>query len=141
MMPNTCAVLVATLALATGQAAAADLAVTLTGIPDDRGRVVVGVCSEAEFLGPSCRYHAAGEATAGSETLVVHGIAPGTYAVSAYQDVDESGKLKTGFFGAPTEPVGFSRNPRLGMHKPVFAESAVQITPAGGALTVAMRRY
>ena len=127
--------------LAPVAASAADLAVTLTDVPDDRGRVVVGVCTQAEFLGPVCRFHASGEATKGTDTLVVHGIAPGTYAVSAYQDVDESGKLKTGFFGAPTEPVGFSRDPKLGMHKPRFAESAIVVTPAGGAITIRMGRY
>ncbi len=129
------------LVLAAGSARAADLAVTLTGVPDDRGRVVVGVCTEAEFLRPACRFHAEGEATRGDDTLVVHGIVPGTYAVTAYQDVDESGKLKTGFFGAPTEPVGFSRNPKLGMHRPRFAESAVTIPPAGGAIVIRMGHY
>ena len=132
--------LVAT-AFAPVAASAADLAVTLTDVPDDRGRLVVGVCTEAEFLGPRCRYHASGEATAGTETLVVHNIEPGTYAVSAYQDVDESGKLRTGFFGVPTEPVGFSRNPPLGMHKPRFGNSAVAITPAGGTITIRMGHY
>jgi uncharacterized protein (DUF2141 family) len=119
----------------------ADLAVTLTGIPDDRGRMVVGVCTAVEFGGPLCRFHAAGETTAGTETLTVRGIVPGTYAVAAYQDVDDSGHLKTGFFGAPTEPVGFSRDPKLGMHKPRFAESAIVVPPSGGAITLRMQHY
>ncbi len=135
------ALLVASLGLVPLAASAADLVVTLTDVPDDRGQLVVGVCTQAEFLGPGCRFHASGEATAGTDTLVVHDITPGTYAVSAYQDVDESGKLRTGFFGVPTEPIGFSRNPPLGMHKPRFGDSAVAITPAGGAIMIRMGHY
>ena len=35
----------------------------------------------------------------------------GTYAVKTYHDIDNSGMLKTGSFGIPSESYGFSNNP------------------------------
>jgi uncharacterized protein (DUF2141 family) len=47
-------------------------------------------------------------------------VAPGAWAISAYEDENENGKLDFGIF-APKEPNGFWR-PFHGWHKPRFAE-------------------
>ncbi len=47
-------------------------------------------------------------------------VAPGGWAISAYEDENENGKLDFGIF-APKEPSGFWR-PFHGWHKPRFAE-------------------
>lgn len=40
----------------------------------------------------------------------VKNLEPGEYSLSAYHDLNNSGKLeRSGFFGIPQEPVGFSR--------------------------------
>jgi uncharacterized protein (DUF2141 family) len=47
-------------------------------------------------------------------------VAPGNWAISAYEDENENGKLDMGIFG-PKEPSGFWRAFH-GWHKPRFAE-------------------
>jgi uncharacterized protein (DUF2141 family) len=47
-------------------------------------------------------------------------VAPGPWAISAYEDENENGKLDFGIF-APKEPNGFWR-PFHGWHKPRFSE-------------------
>ncbi len=52
----------------------------------------------------------------------------GDYAVSVFHDLNGNEKLDKNFFGAPTEPYGFSRNHKPVMRAPKFEE--VQITLA-----------
>jgi uncharacterized protein (DUF2141 family) len=48
------------------------------------------------------------------ESLIVvfPGLDEGQYAVSVVYDQDSDGKMATGMFGIPKEPVGFSNNAR-----------------------------
>jgi len=41
------------------------------------------------------------------------GLSDGSYAVSAFHDVNDNGELDTNFIGLPSEAVGLSNNPRL----------------------------
>jgi uncharacterized protein (DUF2141 family) len=63
----------------------------------------------------------------GENVIILHGIAPGTYAIETFQDVNANGKMDTtwfGFplepFGFPLEPFGFSRDARPHFSKPRF---------------------
>jgi len=49
---------------------------------------------------------------------------PGKYAIAAYVDRNQNGKLDRNFMGKPSEPYGFSRNARHMFGSPVFAEAA-----------------
>ncbi|MFN7732258.1 MAG: DUF2141 domain-containing protein [Pirellula sp.] len=51
-------------------------------------------------------------------------------AVSAYHDLNSNGKLDKNSFGIPTEPYGFSRDPKRGFGPPSFEQAAVEIDPA-----------
>jgi uncharacterized protein (DUF2141 family) len=55
-----------------------------------------------------------------SSTQFQFHVAPGAWAMSAYEDENENGKLDFGIF-APKEPSGFWR-PFHGWHKPRFSE-------------------
>jgi len=48
----------------------------------------------------------------------------GKYAVSVYQDLNMNRKLDKGMFGAPREPYGFSRNPKVVFKAPTFEDCA-----------------
>ncbi len=60
----------------------------------------------------------------GNEKIDVGELAPGRYAVSLYLDENGNGRLDSGFFGIPTEPVGVSNNPRSRMGPPRFEDGA-----------------
>lgn len=52
--------------------------------------------------------------------LTIDSLAPGTYGIAVYLDENGNEKLDTNVFGAPTEPFGFSMNPKLGFSAPKF---------------------
>ena len=69
-----------------------------------------------------------------STTAIFRDVESGRYAVALYLDTDEDGELDTNLFGVPQEPIGFSRNPRIGMSRPGFGETVFDYP--GGALIV-----
>jgi uncharacterized protein (DUF2141 family) len=56
----------------------------------------------------------------GENVIVLEGVAPGTYAVQTFQDINSNGEMDTSWFGFPLEPFGFSRDARPHFSKPGF---------------------
>lgn len=54
----------------------------------------------------------------------------GKYALALVHDVNGNGKIDTNLFGIPTEPYGFSNNPKIRFGPPSFQESAVAVSQA-----------
>jgi uncharacterized protein (DUF2141 family) len=117
------------------------LEVTVTGVRNANGHVLVAVCDRATFLSPTCAYRGRAAAQAGAVVVRVTGIPPGVYAVQAYQDENDNGKLDRTFLGMPKEGMGFSRDAPMRFGPPDFADAAVTIPPAGGALSFALRYF
>ncbi len=128
-------------ALPAGLAHAATLEITIHGIRNDRGHIRIGICRQAEFLSLACAYHAVLPARPGEIRTMIPGVAPGQYAVAAYQDEDDSGRLRRNFLGIPTEDLGFSRDPALGLGPPAFADSALMIGIGNNPVSVTFHHF
>ena len=64
----------------------------------------------------------------------------GTYAIKVFQDLNGDGKLKTGFFGAPEEPWGFS-NDATGIMGPAdFSDSKFELDAPELELTIQLKK-
>jgi uncharacterized protein (DUF2141 family) len=61
---------------------------------------------------------------------------PGNYSFFIYNDENGNGKLDQTGIGFPNEPYAFSRNYKLGMHKPSFEEFYFIVPPSGTTMTV-----
>lgn len=122
-----------------GFALAGPVTATIENIPDDQGTIRVAVCTEDEFLKPTCHYNSEVKATSPTVSISFTDIPAGTYAVQAYQDRNGNAKLDRSFLGIPKEPIGFSRNPALHYGPPSFEDCAVELREAGGALNVTLR--
>lgn len=122
-------------------AVAATLVVTVHGARNDRGHIRIGVCRKDEFLSESCLHHAVVPAHAGDVRASIKAIPPGQYGVAAFQDEDDSGRLKRNFFGMPTEDMGFSRDPALSFGPPSFARSAISIGNADTAIALTLHHF
>ena len=73
--------------------------------------------------------------------VVVFGdVLPGKYAIAFFQDENGNQKLDTGFFGAPTEPFGFSKDV-MGKRGPPSFEAAALDLPAGPVTVVMNAKY
>jgi len=135
--------LVCTLALVSAPFAAhaADLTVLVDNVASDAGQVLVGVFDQAETFPRAMlrgeRAPASTRDASGRVKLVFTGLAPGRYALSAFHDLDDNGKLNANVMGLPTEPYGFSRDARGNFGPPAFADAAVDMPEAG--LTVKVR--
>ena len=60
--------------------------------------------------------------------VIFDGLEPGQYAVSAYQDENNNGRLDTGFMGKPKEPYGFSNDARCRLGPPAFRDAVFDVT-------------
>ena len=60
-------------------------------------------------------------------------VAPGTYAVKVFHDINSDNDLNTSWVGWPQEPFGFSNDAPLNMGPPSFKAAALAVT--GGAQT------
>ena len=69
-------------------------------------------------------------ATPGETVITLTGLAPGAYAIEAYQDVNSNDRMDKSWIGLPLEPYGFSRNARPVLSKPGF--DRVRFTLAAG---------
>ncbi len=67
-------------------------------------------------------------ATPSIQTVVLPGIAPGTYAVKMFQDVNRNEKFDFNWLGIPSERYGFSNNAKpnwIRMSAPTFEEAKI----------------
>jgi uncharacterized protein (DUF2141 family) len=106
------------------QAAAADLTIRVENVLPDGGMLRLGLYDEALYPDDNSKPIAAADVPAiGGETVItLHGIAPGTYAIETFQDVNANNKMDTTWVGLPLEPFGFSRDAKPFLSKPRFDE-------------------
>lgn len=100
-------------------AATGTLTVSVTNLKSDQGVVRIALFDseqayKAAGLGDKGAYkHAAVSIKNGQSVWSVSDLPYGDYAIKLFHDVDNSGQLKTNFFGIPKEGYGFSNNPNV----------------------------
>lgn len=119
----------------------ASLTITVANLPNAKGHVRIGVCTRPQFLSERCSYHAIVSARAGTITTTIQDVAPGTYAVAAYQDDTDLGHMRHNLFGIPLNASGFSRDPKIGYGPPSFDACAFRTGAQDAAITVTVRAY
>ncbi|MUT70041.1 DUF2141 domain-containing protein [Stutzerimonas frequens] len=130
------------LALAAPAAHAQQLQVTLNGLQHDRGQVAVAVYSDAKSFRKDNQAFSArkARAEAGTVTVTFDDVPPGRYAVLAYHDENDNGRLDLRFGMFPTEGYGLSNNPKV-MGPPSFEDSAFAVTAEDPAQIELKMRY
>ncbi len=122
-------------------ARAATVRVTVTGIRNDHGHVVVAICTRAEFLHPSCAYNARAAAHPGQLTLSITGVPAGTYAAQAFHDENDNGTIDRNFLGLPEEGMGFSHDAPMHFGPPQFDIAAFTLGTADAVLSFKLRYF
>lgn len=123
-------------------ASGGELDVTVAGIRDDRGQILVAVCTADSFLGPDCPYTARAPAAPGEVSVVVPDVPAGTYAVQAFHDQDEDGRIDRDLFGRPRDGMGFSNDAPMRFGPPRFEDAAISIGRGGRhAIRFTMRYF
>ena len=63
----------------------------------------------------------------GHKTVTLQLPAAGDYVFAAYHDLNDNGKLDRNFFGVPTEPYGFTKEPPSKWRAPEFKEISTSV--------------
>ncbi len=71
--------------------------------------------------------------------VVFADLPPGRYAVAAFHDADENGRLSLWPIGLPREAYGFSRDARGRFGPPTFDSAAFTLGPGGARQTLTLR--
>ena len=122
-------------------AEASNLWVTIRGVASSQGTLMVGLYDSEEnfriaitdagkvgLLNDSSRLVGiALRAIAGTQSVVFTNLKPGTYAVIAFHDANDNGKLDENWLGVPTEGYGFSNNAEGFMSAPSFKNVGVLV--------------
>ena len=135
-------ILAAAIAIAAGFSAVAAEAqqgntinVAVSGIKDNTGSIRCGLFNSADSFPKDGKEYQGVEAPIanGQATCTFNNVPPGTYAVAYFKAAPGQTKMKTGMFGMPQDPYGFSRNATIGMGPPSFNSAAYSY--AGGNTT------
>jgi uncharacterized protein (DUF2141 family) len=125
------------LALA-GQVEAARLVVTIQGIRSESGYVFVALFSKPEGF-PDGNYstqHTKVKAAIAGLTVVFDNIEAGAYAVGAYHDENNNGRLDTNILGYPIEGYALSNGIRAVVTRPRFTDAAFLVGDADTYVTL-----
>ena len=97
--------------------------IEVTNVRNSQGRVHVGICPKDKFLADSCPYEGSAPARAGTTLVTVTGVPPGEYGAQSFHDENGNKNLDRALFGLPKEGVGFSRDAKIRMSPPKWAEA------------------
>lgn len=123
------ALAVSLLPLVTVVAPGAELTITVKDVRNTAGSVFIAVYnSDSSYL--KLKLAAAqmkGKATKGDVRFVIRDLPAGSYAVTAFHDENDNGKLDKNWLGIPTEGYGFSNDVRGAVGPPKFAQAAFDL--------------
>ncbi|HEY3445596.1 MAG TPA: DUF2141 domain-containing protein [Myxococcales bacterium] len=108
------------------------LVVEITGFRNDRGNAKVALWHSREGF-PADESKAVRRylvpIVAGRAILTVENLEPGTWAIAAFHDDNDSGKIELGFLGIPKKGLGVSRDAKGFFGPPSFEAAKVVLGP------------
>ena len=120
-------------------AEAADLAVEVRGLASDRGAVNVALFDRAETFTKTALIGKSTPATSKPAVVVFRNVTPGAYAVGAFHDANNNGKLDTNLLGLPTEKYGFSRDAMGAFGPPSFDAAKITVGKDNVSIVINLR--
>jgi len=97
------------------------LKITVNNFKNIKGKLQVCLTDKKEDFLKQCDYAKTVAVTNNTISLKIANIKTGVYSVSLFHDENNNGVLDTkGLFGIPSEPYGFSNNPRTTFGPPSF---------------------
>ncbi|WP_353859860.1 DUF2141 domain-containing protein [Azospirillum formosense] len=118
----------------------AALTVSVQGVRNGEGEIVLAVCEEAAYPAGRCAFRVTAPAAEGSVSVSVPDVPPGTYALRAYHDENGNGQLDRNLLGVPREGFGFGNDAAVLLAPPSFRDAAVTVGE-DGVETVLTLRY
>jgi len=121
--------------------AAGTLIVDVGNVRSAKGMVHIDVCGEATFLKADCPRSAEAPARPGTVSVTVPDLPAGLYAIQAYQDENGNHDVDRGLFGLPKEGIGFSRDARVRLGPPKWADARFAFDGIAGRQALKLRYF
>lgn len=71
----------------------------------------------------------------------INDLSYGQYAIAVFHDLNNNQKLDKNFLGIPTEPYGFSNNPKVKWSAPTFQDAHFEFSPQQTTLKIELKRW
>lgn len=127
------------LAIAASPAASAEtLNIDVTNIKSATGKVFVALFDANGFSANKSLQGTVAEVSGDTVRVSFEGVAPGTYGIKLYHDVNGNGKLDRSLIGMPSEPYGFSNDAPARMGPPRWADAAFEHTGSEAVQTITL---
>jgi uncharacterized protein (DUF2141 family) len=131
---------------------AGDLKITVAGIRSASGSVMIGLYDSADGFGVAIKHAteaglltdkgrlvgAAIRAARGTQSIIVTQLPPGRYAVIAFHDENDNGRLDESPWGVPTEGYGFSNDAQGFLTAPSFDAAGLTLDAGDRAITISL---
>ena len=131
---------------------AGDLKVTVAGIHSALGSVMIGLYDNAEGFDVAIKHATeaglltdrgrlvgvAMRAAAGSQSIIFTQLPPGRYAVIAFHDENDNGRLDESPWGVPTEGYGFSNDAQGFLTAPSFDAAGLTLGAGDRTVTISL---
>jgi uncharacterized protein (DUF2141 family) len=131
---------------------AGDLTVTVAGIRSASGTLMIGLYDSAEGFGVAVKHATeaglltdrgrlvgvAMRAAPGAQSIIFTQLQPGRYAVIAFHDENDNGRLDESPWGVPTEGYGFSNDAQGFLTAPSFEAAGLTLGAGDGAITISL---
>lgn len=127
------------LSLAAAPAASAEtLNIDITNIQSATGKVFVALFDANGFSANKSLQGAVAEVSGETVRVSFEGVAPGTYGIKLFHDVNGNGKLDRNLIGIPSEPYGFFNDAPVRMGPPSWADAAFEHGAASTVQTITL---
>ena len=114
--------------------------IDIIGVEAGKGQLMIGICTKQQFLSPACEISEVFPATNDwKQRVSVNAPHTGEYAIQVAYDRNGDNELSSNRYGAPTEPVGFSNNPKTYMRAPKFSEVAVDLKDVTAPISIKLK--
>ena len=118
---------------------AAPVTISVSGLRNARGHVHVALCPKDKFITETCPYKGSAPAAAGVTMVTIPGVPAGDYAAQAFHDENDNQHMDRMFGSIPKEGFGFSRDAKVVMGPPSFADAVFDVGNAPVHQTIKMR--
>ena len=114
-----------TAAVASQTGSTSTLTLRFEGFTSDDGTLTLAMWNDKQYWLSDGNAVRAGTApiTDGMAKVVFENLPHGEYAISAYHDENGNGKLDTGMFGIPKEPIGTSNDAKIRFGPPKYKDA------------------
>ena len=127
--------------VAIAQDAGSTLSISFTGIEEKEGAIMGAVFnSEDAYNGKGAPVRQIMIPADKVEIATLfEGLAPGTYAIKSFHDVDGDMKMTTNPYGTPIEPFAFSNNAVGNMGPAKWADAKFEVKPGANAHSIIIK--